>query len=1585
MPLLRVVGGSRLLLPLLSSLFFSPSGLLASHAALNLGAVAVTSSGAGTISIPLASAPSNVTVSLHFGTDFSVGSCVSNGSSCSVAVTFSPTHAGLRQDAVIVQDSGGNVLAEGFVYGTGLAPQVTFNPGVLHILYTGENHIQPEDTLTSLASDVAGNLYLAKGNFNSILKFAAGSSTPVIIAGQRLVSGTSGAGGPATSALLTYPTSLTVDGAGNVYFVDGISSEYDNQVIRRIDGTTGIISAVPITYSYSISSLAVDSKGDLYVGTEAPFAYLQIQKIDTSTYASTTIAGGNAYTSTGDGGPATSATFAQINGLVVDSAGNLFVADYAYIRRIDATTGIITSIAGNGTFGTITSGTPALTAPVSPYSLAIDPLNNLYFAITGYGDEIYKIDPLTGIITAFAGGQQTNYLSFSDGDLSNVADFVWPLYGNAITFDAAAHYYVATNPIGQLSELVEVNTTSPGYSFLSGGSYIGNPSPLPVTLNNIGNQSLSVSSESLTGSFSEAPSGAPACPFPGTIPADSNCSLTLNEISGAGYADGLLTLTDNSLNQSGASQQATLTFVYPVATSTPALVTFALDELAAPSTLDVNINNTSRVPYTFDHTAIQGPNASDFSVGTTCYGVQNPILQGGDCFLPVTFTPSAAGTRTATLLVYGNTQNPLSIPLSGTAALGSLSLTPNNLMFVQTQWQTSTLQSVTVTNTGVLPIKFNSNNYPGLIGGAFRVDDSCSLIFSFPQIALAPGQSCQVSVSFYAAGQTGQFNGTYSLSTSLPGPQPSISFQGVAGVSGPALTFGQSPLIFTAVANEVSSSVPLQIKNSGGTAASVNSIALTGPQASDFRQFNNCPASLPAGQSCVVWVSYAPTAASSANSTAAVTVASDRSLPASEPVSGNIVRNVVARVMIETPTAGAAPVSGTISVSGWAGQDGQSLGSVTLSVDHIAIGSSYLNLARPDVCQAYPETGNCPNAGWLYQLDTTAIADGVHTLTVAAGSSISSDNSASLQFTVANGSNSLVPSLIIDAPNPSQNLAGTVTVFGWALSKQGSATTVSVSVDGISYTVNTNARADVCAAYNFPGSQCGSVGWYASINADSLPVGSHTLTVTSTANSYIFNQLPPTAVKTVNFNTQTSSNPIRIFIEEPSVNQTVSHSFKVGGWAVTSAAAPVFNIMASIDGSQPQTGSIFYGVSRSDVCTAYPGSLSCPNVGWGGIVYLNQVSNGPHTLTITASATDGSFSTITRQITVANILSAASDQLLLHVESPLSNSTVSGVVPVSGWVVDGLTSYPEVDLDIDGVPVAVTSPEFDRPDVCSAYPWAQGCTAGGSLVGWVSHIDTTLLTDGAHTLTAISTSSVGKRTTTSVQFFANNNSARQTNGQSLNIETPAAGAISSGALSISGWAVSQASPVTEVDILIDGVPMGGAQYGLARQDVCAAYPSSTGCPNVGWYYVLDTRTLADGPHTIEAVEETASGSAAMTQKFNISNAGLSSSLRMVIDSPVSNATLSGTYLVSGWAIDDSDSIASVAITVDDFPQGFASYGGPRTDVCYVFPGRQGCPNVGWSSTLDTTQFQNGSHTLAVTVKSTHGDVQTLTRVIQTAN
>jgi hypothetical protein len=1583
------------LFALLSSFFvfgvLFPPALQASNAVLNLGTVAVGASTTASFSIPLSTAPSGVTLALHYGTDFTIGTCVASGSSCNVSVTFSPTHAGLRQDAIIVKNSAGSELAEGFLYGTGRGPQVTFSPGVLNVLYTGVSHMQPGDYFTSLACDQAGNLYLSKGNFNVILKFAPGSSTPVIIAGQTLVSGTSGDGGPATSALLTYPRNLTLDGAGNLYFADGIDN-YAGLVIRKIDAATGIISRVagqptfgsaPVDGSLatsgalsSIASLATNRQGDLYLATKSLFGSPEIRIIDATTDVITTVAGGTSPTTSGDGGPASAATFSQINGLAFDSAGNLFVADFFYIRRIDAGTHTISSIAGTGTSGTITSGSPAANAPIAnATNLVIDSLNNLYFIQSSGNDGIYKIDPATGILTAFAGGSYMIYQGIQNGDLSDVDDFVFTSFqGNNLAFDASGNYYVASNSaFSTLPQLIAVNTTSPAYGFLTSGTFTTNPSPLTVSLNNIGNQNLVVASENVTGSFSTGTPATSPCAFPGSLAADSSCSLTLNVIPDAGYANGTLSFIDNSLNQQNVTQQASLSFLYPSVTASPAQVNLASGVVGAPSFTSVDFTNSSTVPFVFDHATVTGPNAADFTV-STCYGVYTALLQGQDCSINITFTPSAAGTRTATLTEYGNNQTPISVPLSGSALLPMLSLSSTSLTFTQSQWNTTVTQVVALSNIGQTTITFPSRYAPGL--NNFYVEDQCALLY-YSQ-GLPPGHSCQILFSFHPYGQVGQFSSSYTLSTSVPGPQPVINLNATVAVTGPALTLSQATLSFTSPVNKTSAAVPLALKNQGAAAATITSVTLTGSQASDFQQFNNCPASLPAGESCIIWVSYSPVSTSPQSSSATLNISGSGAFNHSEPLNGSLVEDSVARVVIESPASGLTPVSGTITLSGWAGQDQADLGNVQIAIDNVLINQAYLNVPRADVCQVFPDLADCPNPGWLSSLDTTLFADGIHTLSILAGQPTGA-NAATVQFLIQNGSRSGVPNLNIESPLPSQILSGTVNISGWAY-RSSEFTTVVISVDGVRVSpVQYSARPDVCNAYNDPQllGDCSESGWTASLNVSDLAPGSHTLTVTATGSN------GAVALKSQTFTTQAESGPIAINVEQPAANQVVAHTLNASGWAVTSGAS-ISNVQAYMDGQI--VGGLGITVSRPDVCAAFPGSTGCPNVGWSGQVTLPATATGTHTIVFTVTASDGTVATFNRLVNIVDIVTPATDQFLLNIESPAANATLSGVTAVSGWVVDGLTMYPEIDLAVDGLPVATTFSYSYRADVCAAYPWAASCDEGFGANGWQTSIDTTLLSDGAHTLSAAATSSIGKRVIKSFTFTSNNSAARATNGQIINIESPAANQQLSAALSIVGWAVSKSSPVTEVDILIDGIPMGAAQYGFARPDVCAAYPASVNCPNVGWSFILDTRTLADGMHTVEAVEQTASGSASVTHRFAISNAGLATPIHAFIESPGVNATVSGTAPLTGWAIDDSAAIASIAVTVDDLPQEpFATYGVARPDVCAAFPGRAGCPNVGWTSSIDTTQFPNGSHTVAVIVKSASGDVLTLSRVIQTAN
>jgi len=82
-------------------------------------------------------------------------------------------------------------------------------------------------------------------------------------------------------------------------------------------------------------------------------------------------------------------------------------------------------------------------------------------------------------------------------------------------------------------------------------------------------------------------------------------------------------------------------------------------------------------------------------------------------------------------------------------------------------------------------------------------------------------------------------------------------------------------------------------------------------------------------------------------------------------------------------------------------------------------------------------------------------------------------------------------------------------------------------------------------------------------------------------------------------------------------------------------------------------------------------------------------------------------------------------------------------------------------------------------------------------------------------------------------------------------------------------------------------------------------------------------------------------------------------------------------LLLGWSLDDNAAISSIAVSVDGVLAGTANYGQSRPDVCAAFPGRAGCPNVGWTFLLDTSTLANGSHTLAIAAQAVGGQRSTI--------
>lgn len=191
-----------------------------------------------------------------------------------------------------------------------------------------------------LAFDSSGNYYFAD-SYNHRVRKVDTTGKITTIAGTG-ISGYTGDGGLATSAELYFPQGVAVDKSNNVYIIDQSFT-----VIRKVDGTSGIISTFASNSTFYLYGIALDASGNLY-GADASASV--IWKFDSSGNA-TVVAGvvGNCGYN-GDNQSATSAWLCSPEGLTFDSAGNMYIADAGNnrIRKVNTAT-IITTVAGNGT------------------------------------------------------------------------------------------------------------------------------------------------------------------------------------------------------------------------------------------------------------------------------------------------------------------------------------------------------------------------------------------------------------------------------------------------------------------------------------------------------------------------------------------------------------------------------------------------------------------------------------------------------------------------------------------------------------------------------------------------------------------------------------------------------------------------------------------------------------------------------------------------------------------------------------------------------------------------------------------------------------------------------------------------------------------------------------------------------------------------------------------------------------------------------------------------------------------------------------------------------------------------------------
>jgi sugar lactone lactonase YvrE len=274
--------------------------------------------------------------------------------------------------------------------------------------YNGDS-IQATDARLNLLSGVvvdnSGNLYIADRFNNRVRKVVLSTGIITTYAGNGTAS-YSGDGGPATAAELNGPITAGIDTAGNLFIAD-----YNNHRIRKIDALTGIITTVAGNGIGSYSgdggaATAAELNGPYYVRVDAVGNMIisddnnnRIRRVDAITGIITTIAGNGVSGWTGDGGQATAAELNDPNGTCFDNSGNLIIADWGNnrIRKLDMSTGIITPIAGNGVGNFSGDGGAATAAELKgPSAMSVDATGNIYIADT-HNNRIRKISISTGI------------------------------------------------------------------------------------------------------------------------------------------------------------------------------------------------------------------------------------------------------------------------------------------------------------------------------------------------------------------------------------------------------------------------------------------------------------------------------------------------------------------------------------------------------------------------------------------------------------------------------------------------------------------------------------------------------------------------------------------------------------------------------------------------------------------------------------------------------------------------------------------------------------------------------------------------------------------------------------------------------------------------------------------------------------------------------------------------------------------------------------------------------------------------------------------------------------------------------------
>lgn len=617
---------------------------------------------------------------------------------CKVSVAFAPKYPGLRTGAVVIT-SGNVVVGRTLLTATATGGLSVLVPGLIQTvagdgqwLFTGDNALATQTPFYlpgGVVADAAGNLYIADTNNQRIRRVDAVTGLVTTIGGNGSP-GYSGDGGPATAAQLSSPANLAIDGAGDLYFADT-----GNHAIRRIDAVTSIITTVagtPGVQGYAgdggaatsaklslPEGIALDSGYALYI---ADTGNNVIRRVDAGTGIITTVAGTGIAGYSGDGGAATSARLNQPWNIAIAKDGSMYIADSSNnaVRRVSV--GGITTIAGNGAAGFAGDDGPASAAQLNaPTALAFDPAGDLYIADSA-NNRVRKIYTVTGKIETISGNNSEQLTG--DGGPANAASLYGPY---ALFLDQTGDLFFADIFHNRIRE-ISATTDTIHYPTMRVGKL---SAPFAESLENDGNDTMTLS--------------APIFNQSALDPATTTCNTGLVVSTGTACSLGVVFAPTNVANpDSGTLQQPS------DAGNSPALLNLTGEVLSVePTSITVVSNlNPSLVGQTVTFTA-QVTSASTTLTGTVIFN------DGGSQLCSVTIAAGGGATCSASALTLGShniianysgddndaaANSAVLVQVVHQPSTTALTATPNPVTITNSVTLTATVTAATGTPTG---------------------------------------------------------------------------------------------------------------------------------------------------------------------------------------------------------------------------------------------------------------------------------------------------------------------------------------------------------------------------------------------------------------------------------------------------------------------------------------------------------------------------------------------------------------------------------------------------------------------------------------------------------------------------------------------------------------------------------------------------------------------------------------------------------------------------------------------------------------------------------------------------------------------